>query len=129
MYTGREGQQFYKQEDSKFYLFHGLPDIVIKGTVDEENVRSSGENVVVLDKKPRKDSMASEDDKMAADNEIAIVENKGRHVDTAMVNNISIPEEITEAWPIFILSWFMIIIMKNIVIIIKVFKIAIVIMR
>lgn len=96
VYTGREGQQFGKHEDSKFYLFHGSPDIVIKRT-DEENVRSLSKNVAVLDKEAKKDSMASEDNEMAGDNDIAVIENKDRQVDTTIVDNVSIPEEITEA--------------------------------
>ena len=115
-YTGREGQQFSKQEVSKFFLFHGSPDIIIKKIKDEENI-GIGENVIVIandesvaDEERAAEDERAENDEIAADDEIAmvadyeittdnvgVIENKTHRVDTNIINNVTIPEEISEA--------------------------------
>ena len=72
-YTGREGQQFSKQEVSKFFLLHGSPDIVIKKIKDEENI-GIGENVIVIANDERAaDEERAENDEIAVDDKIAMV--------------------------------------------------------
>ena len=97
-YTGREGQQFARQESSIFYLFHGSPDIAIKRIGGDAR---SCEDVIILDKDSENDAVTDETNDAGPSDEttgdhIAIIENKSNQVDTVMVHDVTIPEDISE---------------------------------
>ena len=89
MYTAREGQHFGKQENSKYFLFHGSPDITLKRKVDE-----AVEKILVLGGEAEEESTCTENDEMTIGN--AIIENKVSPVEACEICGVSIPGEISE---------------------------------
>ena len=104
-YTVGEGCYFCCDEHSKFFMFHGSPDLTIKRKCCENDDR-----VVVVHKgNTDKDKGSTDDsDDTAGDtagetdteestySDIAIVENKHKTSDTVMINRVVLPREVGE---------------------------------